>query len=81
MVEMQWTLADTMMMLLRSCQEWSVIKHRAKRKTCRFEGCQRQIVKDGVCVTHGARVKRCCAEGCQNQAIKGGVCIRHGAKR
>jgi len=58
MKEMQWTLADAMMMLLRSCQEWSVhLKHRAKRKTCSFEGCQRQIIKGGVCVTHEARVK------------------------
>ena len=45
-----------------------------------MEGCTRQAMKGGVCVTHGARRRLCTTEGCRNQSVVGGVCVRHGAK-
>jgi hypothetical protein len=51
------------------------------RKRCSFEGCNKHVVREGVCVTHGAKVKRCSFKGCTNIIVKGGVCVTHGAKR
>ena len=57
------------------------MKHGAKAKICRHEGCTNNSIKGGVCIRHGAKKKLCSHEGCTNRAKKGGVCISHGAKR
>ncbi|KAK1733406.1 leucine-rich repeat domain-containing protein [Skeletonema marinoi] len=60
------------------------ISHRAcdkKNTRCSIEGCTRQVVNQGVCVSQGAIIRRCSIEGCTNQVVKSGVCIKHGAKR
>ena len=56
------------------------MKHGAKMKRCLHDGCNNQVVKEGVCVRHGATVKRCSIQDCSNQAVKNGVCVKHGAR-
>lgn len=47
------------------------------RKRCNHEGCNKHIVKGGVCVTHGEVVKRCKHKGCNKYIHKGVLCWTH----
>ena len=56
------------------------VKHGAKIKQCKENGCTNNARKGGVCLKHGAKKKQCKVDGCTNGVINGGVCIKHGAK-
>ena len=56
------------------------VKHGAKVRRCKHDGCTNQVINGGLCMRHGAKVNRCKHEGCTNIVQKGGLCKRHGEK-
>ena len=53
------------------------IRHGAKHRQCKVEGCTNIVVNGGVCRRHGAKAKMCGVEGCKSQAARRGVCKKH----
>lgn len=51
----------------------------ARKRYCRFPGCDRVVKSQGHCQKHGARAKRCRVPGCDKQAqgTHDGMCKRH----
>lgn len=55
------------------------MKHGAKRRICKYPGCEKNIKSKGLCSKHGPARKKCTAPKCSNVAVKGGKCKSHGA--
>ena len=53
----------------------------AKRKTCNYPGCTKNVKIQGKCSGHGPPRKVCEEEKCTRVAVQGGKCITHGAKK
>ena len=53
----------------------------AKRKTCNYPGCTKNVKAQGKCSGHGPPRKVCEEEKCTRVAVQGGKCITHGAKK
>ena len=46
---------------------------------CKTDGCDNNVVNNGVCKKHGATRIKCKFDGCDNKVQNNGVCIKHGA--
>ena len=55
------------------------VKHGAKRRICKYPGCEKNIKSKGLCSKHGPARKKCTTPKCSNVAVKGGKCKSHGA--
>ena len=53
---------------------------RRRKKICSYEGCDKYVQNNGVCMKHGATFKTCSHEGCTKYVVSAGVCRTHGAK-
>ena len=55
------------------------MKHGAKRKICKYPGCEKNTKSFGLCSKHGPARKKCSVPRCSNVAVRGGKCKTHGA--
>ena len=44
---------------------------------CKIDGCENNVVQNGICISHGASVKKCKFENCEKHVQKNGLCHRH----
>eukprot|EP00984_Skeletonema_dohrnii_P006650 scaffold2366_cov122-Skeletonema_dohrnii-CCMP3373.AAC.10 len=55
------------------------VKHGAKRRICKYPGCEKNTKSHGLCSKHGPARKRCNVPKCSNVAVRAGKCKSHGA--
>ena len=53
------------------------IKHGAKEKRCKVDGCDKKVQRKGRCWIHGGAPRICKCSGCLSYAYKGGYCVKH----